>query len=215
MTFLNLFKSSLFVLITLTSLSSSSAVQQSKSSNQWAGDDDDDTEFWAAVAAEADKASLKSQSMSTLSAVSSSSAQKNDHNPKKRISDGTSIDSAKKAYIAKAVSSVSSTSNASTSTKGITRTQGAPSSDPLDSKRSTLSADVIQFKRIQGRNDHIYHLIDMIESAEESIEIFSKTLGWLPDDLFDSLQDAAHRGVGIKFTVQEVKNKGTHDTLVD
>ncbi len=129
--------------------------------------------------------------------------------------DGNGIESAKKARVAKALSSVSSSSSASTSIRHLPQAQSVPSSDPLDSKRSTLSADVIQFERIRGRNDHLNHLIEMIESAEESIDIFSYTLNFLPQEIFVALRDAAEREVGINLNVNEVRSQYTHDTLVD
>jgi len=172
-----------------------------------------ETAFGAAVGAIADQASTPNVSVSEKSSsaqTSSSSTTKT--NSKKRGFDDDS-ESSKKSRVFESTSSPSSGSTASTSTRNLSQVHSSPSSDPLDSKCSVLTPEVVQFERIQGRENHLNCLISMIESAEKEIEIFSYKLKFLPKDLFRSLRNAAIRGVKVKLIVNEVTSEWALDNL--
>lgn len=70
-----------------------------------------------------------------------------------------------------------------------------------------------KFDRIIGNEEHIEELVSLIASSKRKLEIFSWTLGYLDDEVFDALREASDRGVQIILTVQDVKRESTLECL--
>lgn len=83
---------------------------------------------------------------------------------------------------------------------------------PTQSKKIPVQ---IPFQPIVGEENHITELVSLIRSAKQKLEIFSWTLGYLPSRIFDSLREAADKGVNIILTVQDVKREETLEALED
>lgn len=73
----------------------------------------------------------------------------------------------------------------------------------------------IKVERLSGKEQHLRELISLIDGARQRVEIFSKTLEFLPKDLFQALKRAAFKGVQVTLTVQEVRNGRAADSLVE
>lgn len=70
-----------------------------------------------------------------------------------------------------------------------------------------------QIEQIIGRIEHFDEFIELIESAQKKIEIFSWTLDFLPEDAFFALKNAAAKGIEIILTVKEVRNEAARESL--
>jgi len=94
----------------------------------------------------------------------------------------------------------------------------SPISPTSSSKLSTYQRQQQQyigarFRRILGSDEHIEELISLIDSTKKKLEIFSWTLGYLDNEVFEALKEASYRGVQIILTVQDVKRELTLEYL--
>ena len=84
-----------------------------------------------------------------------------------------------------------------------------PKKIPIN-KYSDSQCDV---EYIRGLDEHLDLLEDLIHSARVKLEVFSKTLNFLPDNIFNALKDARRRNVNIILTVQDVKSEVAYNSL--
>ncbi len=86
------------------------------------------------------------------------------------------------------------------------------SSSSVISKRKLPKGPLIE--RIVGDEEHMAACLEIINSAQDRLEIFSKTLGWLHTPLFEALKRAVIvRSVDVVLTVNQVKNSRTRKCL--
>lgn len=98
--------------------------------------------------------------------------------------------------------------------KSLTLVPSKPLTSPIIPQQRQIETGA-RVDQIVGRVEHFDEFIELIESAQKKIEIFSWTLDFLPEDAFFALKNAAEDGVEIILTVNEVKNETTRESLED
>lgn len=72
-----------------------------------------------------------------------------------------------------------------------------------------------KIERIVYNENHINELLSLIYSARKKLEIFSWSLSYLADDIYEALTDAADRGIEVILTVNKVNREETLIALED